>query len=94
MYGSVTYEELFSFFQREIKARLTVCRNKSADDPLYINALNSAESLVQSFLVVGELVINKYIFDNKLDGERFDDARKRFLEDYNELTSLLLLSKK
>ncbi len=68
-------------FARNVAKRLDEHRElvqsieKLANDPLYINALNSAESLVQLFLVVGELVINKFIFDNKLDGERFDDVK-------------------
>lgn len=90
MYGFVSYEELFGFFKREIQVRIISCSDKSADNPLYIAAIDGAKSLHQSFLIVGELVINKHIYDNKLSGVSLDDARRRFLNDYHDLTILIL----
>lgn len=88
-FGSVTYEELFTFYKREIYARLCTARQGIADDVTYHTAMDSAKSLYQSFLFVGEMVINKHLFENQITGEPFSLVRNRFSTDYNELNTLI-----
>lgn len=89
IYGSVTYSELFNFFKKEIEVRLVACSGKSEGDVLYQAAREGAQSLLKSFLLVGEMIINKNLLEKKITGESLVNAQRQLAIDYAELARLM-----